>query len=251
MKKSILVGIVLATIVVLTVTATAMLIPAPEQVRDNSPAIGEDSSLIPPGLEKIVFVHYKKGFGKPAWVGHGKDSDCYDFLVRGAKWKTLPQSYVIHPDLEELAIFSSIKTWDAATSKDLFSDYTIDSTADWDSDAPDGRNEFSYGDYPQKGVIGVAIVWGYFSGPPPTREIVEFDVLFDTDFIWGDGKIDTTVMDLQNIATHEIGHGLGLGDIYDSTCSEVTMYGYSNYGDIKKRTLEKPDVTGLQKLYGK
>ena len=57
-------------------------------------------------------------------------------------------------------------------------------------------------------------------------------------------------MDLQNIATHELGHSAGLNDIYSSTCSEVTMYGYSSYGETKKRTLEQPDITGLQKIYG-
>jgi len=31
----------------------------------------------------------------------------------------------------------------------------------------------------------------------------------------------------------------------------VTMYGYSDYGEIIKRTLEQPDITGLQTLYGK
>jgi len=30
----------------------------------------------------------------------------------------------------------------------------------------------------------------------------------------------------------------------------VTMYGYSNYGETSKRTLEQPDITGLQSMYG-
>lgn len=57
-------------------------------------------------------------------------------------------------------------------------------------------------------------------------------------------------MDLQNIATHELGHGVGPGDIYSSSCSEVTMYGYSSYGENKKRALEQQDIIGLQKMYG-
>ncbi|NIP29559.1 MAG: peptidase M10A and M12B matrixin and adamalysin, partial [Candidatus Dadabacteria bacterium] len=64
------------------------------------------------------------------------------------------------------------------------------------------------------GVIAVTVIWGYFSGPPSIREIVEFDVLFDTDFTWGNATVNPTLMDLQNIATHEIGHGAGLGDLY-------------------------------------
>jgi predicted Zn-dependent protease len=54
-------------------------------------------------------------------------------------------------------------------------------------------------------------------------------------------------MDLQNIATHEIGYGIGLADIYD--CDLETMYGYSGEGDIVKRDLYDGDITELQKLY--
>ena len=57
-------------------------------------------------------------------------------------------------------------------------------------------------------------------------------------------------MDLENIATHELGHTLGLGDIYTDACQVVTMYGYSGTGDIEKRSLEQPDINGLQTLYG-
>jgi len=89
------------------------------------------------------------------------------------------------------------------------------------------------------------------------REIIEFDIMFDTDYTWGDAGDtdeehlgDLAIMDLQNIATHEIGHGLGLGDLYDSSASEETMYGSSEYGETKKRTLYLGDIAGIQELYG-
>jgi len=40
-----------------------------------------------------------------------------------------------------------------------------------------------------------------------------------------------------------------LADVYETACSDVTMYGYSDYGEIDKRTLEAPDIKGLQTLY--
>lgn len=73
---------------------------------------------------------------------------------------------------------------------------------------------------------------------------------FDTDFVWGDATVDATLMDHQNIATHEIGHGVGLADVYDAPCVDVTMYGYSDNGETKKRDLASADITGLQGLYG-
>ena len=245
--------------------ATAGLIPASEKAKtngkaDNSPAItdtNDDWALATPGLEKIVFIHYRKGFAKPPWAGGGKDkpkeSKCYEFLGRGVEWKELPVNYVIHPDLEATvpgAIFTSAETWDAATGAEIFGSYTVDYNASWDSSAPDYRNELLFGDYLQEGVIAVTIIWGYFSGPPSSRRIVEFDVMFDTDFTWGDADLDSTVMDLQNIATHELGHGVGLGDLYDTVCVEETMYGYSTEGEIKKRDLNTGDIVGIQKLYG-
>jgi hypothetical protein len=216
-------------------------------------------ALSPPGLERIIFIHHQKGFyAKPPWAGGGEPA-CYEFLDKWAKWKELPVSYVIDPqnpqglseDFIGQAISAGAEEWDYWTGAELFNDsYSFVYDGSFDTDAPDGRNELLFGDYPQDGVIAVAVVWGYFAGPPDYREIIEFDVMFDTDYLWGDATLDPTVMDLQNIATHEIGHGAGLDDIYDSSCSEVTMYGYSNYGETKKRTLEPPDITGIQELYG-
>ena len=105
-------------------------------------------------------------------------------------------------------------------------------------------NAIDFGDYSDDKVIAVTSVWY----TPKGRQIVEFDIRFNTRFSWGDAESDK--MDLQNIATHELGHSIGLADIYSTACSAVTMYGYSDYGEIQKRTLEQPDITGLQKMYG-
>lgn len=215
---------------------------------------------VPPPLEKRVFIHYK--IGKPDGTP-GKDppptnhSRHYKLLGKGIKWKTTPVSYFIDPDnpqsltkgFIEAAIFASAEEWDKWTSIELFSSYTIDYESSWDDEAPDGRNEIVFGNYPQEGVIAVTVVWGYLSVPIGLREIIEFDIMFDTDYTWGDADSDPTVMDLQNIAAHEFGHGAGLDDIY--YCDLETMYGYSYYGETIKRDLYIGDIAGIQKLYGK
>ncbi|MEM5874456.1 MAG: matrixin family metalloprotease [Candidatus Aenigmatarchaeota archaeon] len=203
-------------------------------------------------LEKIEFIHWKKGAVK----GQAKSpsNTCYKFLTpTKVRWKILPVNYVINPinpqglstDFIGQAILTSAETWDTVTSKELTSNtYEIDYTASYG--VQDYKNSIVFGNYPTENVIAVTTVW-YI---PSTKEVVEFDMMFDTDWVWGDATFDPTVMDLQNIATHEFGHAFGLGDVYSSSCTEVTMYGYSDYGETKKRTLELPDITGLQILYG-
>lgn len=243
--------------------AAGMLIPASEKAKEKANAgvspviekVDDHLALTPPGLERVVIVHY----AKPPWAGGGKkETKNYEFLGKWVEWKELPVSYVIDPTNSGLteefvasAISAGAEEWDSWTGAELFNDaYEIVSDGSWDSDAPDGRNELLFGDYPEEGVIAVAIVWGYFTGPPSRRGIVEFDILFDTDFAWGDATVDPAVMDLQNIATHELGHGVGLADLYDDSCSEETMYGYSTEGETKKRSLNDGDIAGIRELYG-
>jgi len=82
-----------------------------------------------------------------------------------------------------------------------------------------------------------------------TKTILEFDIVFDTDYVWGDAET-ADVMDLQNLATHEVGHGPGLGDVYQSAAYQETMYGYSYVGKTRKRDLYIDDKTGIPKFYG-
>ena len=211
-----------------------------------------------PDLEKIEFIHWKKDFAKPEAAKGPKAPTCYKFLTPGKypiRWQGVEPlvSYVINPtnpqDLSETfvtgAVRTSAETWDAATGKELMNDaYIIDYSATYG--VQNYENAITFGDYPTEGVIAVTTVWYN----PATKVIVEFDVEFDTDWTWGDATLDSTKMDLQNIATHELGHGVGLADVYDKACETVTMYGYSTNGETQKRTLEQPDITGLQKLYG-
>jgi len=206
-------------------------------------------------LDKITFIHYKDGTVR-GMGGSAKLPTCYKLL--GVKWKTLPIGYVINPDGYNQdfvvgAIAGATAEWDSHTSVVLFGSSEVDFGATWDdtSDEVDYQNEYVFGVYPDNNVIAVTNTWyTRFS-----RQIVDYDVLFNTYYNWFDCEKTTCDktnkgMDLQNIAIHETGHGIGLADIYNSTCSTATMYGYSDYGEIIKRTLEQPDITGLQKLYG-
>jgi len=252
MRMKSLASVMIVTVLVFSAAASASPAEKIREIRDkleerledleNSPIITQQGIF-----EKATFVHYAKSQNpKPA-----KAATCYKLM--GVKWGTLPVNYAINPSnpqgLEEGFVTSAISTsaemWDAATSKELFNDaYGVDYTVQYG--VQDFKDAIAFGDYPNSGVIAVTSVWyNRF-----TRRIVEFDMLFNTDFAWGDATVDPAKMDLQNIATHELGHSVGLSDIYSSACSAVTMYGYSNYGETQKRSLEQPDITGLQKIYG-
>ena len=222
------------------------------------------ASEMPKGLEnrgpltKVSFIHYKKMFAKPSGVGNDGKISCYGFLGKGVYWKNnLPRTLYVNTEsfagLDSNFVLTTIgnsaETWDSQVNTDLFSSTTPDVTANWDNETPDGRSEIIKASYPNSGVIAVTNVWGYFGGPINTREIIDFDILFNSGFDWGNAVSDGSKMDLANIAVHELGHGWGLGDIYQSGCSLVTMYGYSIEGETSKRTLEQSDITGIRKLY--
>lgn len=244
---------IIASVFVLSVVSASMLIPANDNALENSRA-AENSAVISESvsgeweLERIDFIH----FAKPENPGKGgkKSSECYSLL--GVKWKSSPVSYTINPSnvqgLDEAFVISTIansaETWDDATSNELINDaYLVDTGASYG--IQDYENVIDFGDL-DSGIIGVTSVWFTRRG----KQIVEFDIRLNTDFVWGDADLNSSLMDLENIVTHEMGHAVGLGDIYTTVCDSVTMYGYSGEGDTAKRTLEQSDIKGLQKMYG-
>ncbi|RMG16569.1 MAG: hypothetical protein D6729_10645 [Deltaproteobacteria bacterium] len=82
---------------------------------------------------------------------------------------------------------------------------------------------------------------------PSTGEIGDADIWFNgVDYQWAtDGRLDR--VDVQNIATHEIGHFFGLGH---SQYSDATMYYASaGNGETVRSTLSSDDVAAVCYLY--
>ena len=239
---------VLVMLVFSVTTTASMMIPANDNAKENakapekSPVIGENWDL-----ERVDFIHYAKG-GNPGKPKPETDS-CYKLM--GIKWSSLPVEYVINPSnsygLSEgfvvNAVSASSEAWDVETASNLFGAAIVDYTASYG--IQNYKNAIDFGDL-GSGIIGITSVWYTRKG----KQIVEFDIRLNTDYAWGDAALSSGVMDVQNIATHELGHAVGMNDIYTTACSYVTMYGYSDYNDIGKRTLEQPDITGLRQMYG-
>jgi hypothetical protein len=92
----------------------------------------------------------------------------------------------------------SSETWDDAVTneffgKELFSSPTLTSDP---VVSGDGKNSVGWG-LLEPGVIAVTTIWYN----PATKRIVEFDIIFNTYYPWGDATKTPNVMDLQNIAT--------------------------------------------------
>ena len=240
---------ILVTLLIVSIASASMLVPVNDNAKDNSKA-PENSQVIGENwdLERVDFIHYAKQ-SSPARPS--KQTTCYKLM--GVKWNNLPVDYVINPtntqSLDENFVLDTIalsaETWDNEISRELFNNgYTVDPNAIYGDQ--NFKNAIVFGDYGDSNAIAVTSVWFVRT----TKQIVEFDIIFNTRFNWGNADIDPSLMDLQNIATHEFGHSFGLDDIYLSSCSSVTMYGYSYEGDTSKRILENPDILGLRKLYG-
>jgi len=222
----------------------------------------------PPELQRIIFIHPAKPPKPPP--GGGGENGYFKLINGGVKWKTFPVPIEVNPTnpsgLSEsdilFAIHISAEEWDSGAysqsleqawygvTPDLFKD-TIEKTSKayddlaWTSDKLDGANTLVWGNYPTSGVIAVTIIWYNVA----TKTIVEFDIVFDIDFPWS-ASGETGKMDLQNIATHELGHGAGLGDVYQDAAYRETMYGYGALGETIKRDLYTGDKQGITKLYG-
>ena len=208
-------------------------------------------------VEGFLFVNNKREDVKPTWAGGAKvrDDSCYKFMVKGAQWK-VAEEYITGAGIDTALTATSLETWDSEVSSNIFGERNVDGVVDGaDELSPDGKNEVEFADLGPSNTIAYTIVWGTFTGSPASRELVEWDMVFNADYNFGDAGDtdennlgDTSMMDYQNIAIHELGHALGLGHPGD-TCTEETMFRFASYGETKKRTLGTGDIVGVNALY--
>ena len=209
-------------------------------------------------VQGFMFVDDKRENAKPAGVGGSKGSTCYAFLAKGAKWKTV-EPYMVDPanNAELGAVFVrsnlafDISKWETAagTNINILGNENVSGVVNRTNIGNlNGKNEVIFADVGSSGTIAVTIVWGIFSGPIQNRELVEWDQIYDdVDFAWSSTG-SSGAMDFENIATHELGHSVGMGHP-SSECAEETMYAFASFGETKKRDLNAGDIAGINSLY--
>ncbi len=241
----------------------------PEKALEVAPGVFSLGSAIDPETGELVegysIIHYKNNQAKPQGGSKPGATQCYTYLASGSKWKTV-EPWIVNAQntssLDQTFVFNSITNniakWEDASDGIVGNGLGINilgngtnTTAALSADtiSPDGQNEVVFGAISDSNTIGVTIVWGIFSGPTANRKLVEWDQVYnDVNYDWSaSGEVGK--MDFENIATHELGHAVGLADLYTTSCLNETMYGYASEGTINKRTLEIGDITGINNLY--
>jgi Ca2+-binding RTX toxin-like protein len=186
-----------------------------------------------------------------------------EYTTFGTKWDhtDLTFGFVNHtPDLsvasQEAAIAAALNTWASV------SPFTFTKVADCDlpfndrnCTTPDIRVQFGSGDHgggpddPDFDGPGGTAAHGFY--PPPNGQSAAGDLHLDEAEHW---STSGTGVDLQSIATHELGHSLGLTHATALQCpnnrtspSRPTMCPVILGTD---RTLAQDDINGIQHLYG-
>ncbi len=162
-----------------------------------------------------------------------------------------PTGSGVDPTLTIEAVKNGMDKWDNNVIQSLI-------VKDWDpyniSVSPgfmDGNNVIGWENLNYPNAIAMSLSWINVS----TKEILESDIIFNTEYPWGisPGECSSdNFMDIENIGIHEAGHFYGLLDItvmFDDSFSILTMYGYSTLGETKKRSPEFGDLMGIKELY--
>ena len=208
-----------------------------------------------PNVQTIAFVHMLDHNTSTGSFNSFAVTDCCAVLADGARWKTT-EGYTIDVGNEQglsssfitTALSSATTAWDSQLAFSLIGTQTVGSITTIDTSGPDGQNQIIFAVLNSESVIAVTYIHGTFGGSVSGRSIIEFDMIFNENFAFGDGA--SNKMDLQAIATHEFGHAFGLGhpDAV-SACSETTMFPTASFGETKKRSLHADDIACICNLY--
>ena len=164
------------------------------------------------------------------------------------KWFNLNVPYSINdaggPYGSPSAIKTSMQTWTDVPDAALIFKYAgTTSSSAWG--VKDGQNIVCFGNITEPGVLAINNFWFYSN----TGELIDSDIKFNTNYSWSAAGASDKY-DVQNVATHELGHSLSLADLYCVADSEKNMYGRSDIGETKQRTLDQDDINGIIYLYG-
>jgi len=183
-------------------------------------------------------------------------------------WHSLPIHYRVDysmPSQQIAQIQKAMHTWEVATGKTLFAfdglhqGVTGNSFNDLYTSLDDGTNGF-YSDENwvktgKPSVVLATTIWDNDTADP--SKILTADIRYnDAFYVFGDALVikplgSKEVVDLQTVATHELGHFLGLIHIDAKVDSQSIMVASLYIGQgLTTRALSAGDISRIQKIYG-
>lgn len=244
----------IATIAILGLIVSGCIAPL-ESVVPTSEKGNPKPELGTPEIERGVFVDYGH-YSSPWWYPDECD-DARTSYQWGPRyyWAVPFISVKVNPtaspfDTTKLdAVVGEVEKGFTAWN-DVGTDYNAtvsrDDTVGPSLVTPDGVNTVSWGTRDGSGgIIAVTYYWYNVN----TKELIDTDIIFDSAESWSITG-ESNKFDVWNIATHEAGHTLVLGDLRSPKDGALTMHAYTWWGDTMKSTLGLGDILGVEAIYG-
>lgn len=205
----------------------------------RAPIVAIAVSLVAIGWSSYAFVSLQSGALPMFW----SNSSVVFTINDGADPR-------IADGTDEAAVRLAFREWDDVSSSRIafFEDTGASrSRTDWSSDDVhlviwDMAGTSGFFDSASGGLVAITPV----DFVPNTGEILDADILFNGKNYTFSTDLTGGTFDIQNVATHEVGHFIGLDH---SAVVGATMNPFANTGDTRLRSLEQDDIAGASAIY--
>jgi len=199
----------------------------------------------------------------PAYTSTGGNPNAY-FLM-GWRWNTVnplitwyvksntvPTSVGAYSAAR--AASAAAQTWNGASNQKLFNP-TVYYTPNVNTDKYDGKNVIAWkSPFDTPSALAYTRTWYNYNKVGGYYSAIESDISLNPNWPWSttlpDGRpyYSGDPIDLQSVLTHEMGHTLGLGDVYGTQYASDTSEIMNSYHGVK-HTIGNGDKTGIWTLY--